>query len=107
MGRILYPRENPEGSGAGGNDGCCRRAYVNAAGSAQVFHGGDPGTRYLALAAELDHGSNQVWIGIFCQEDPLCAGYRQFYDFSGPYMRVMRDLRRQQRPPEALMPLLR
>ncbi|MBX4564499.1 regulator, partial [Klebsiella pneumoniae] len=28
-------------------------------------------------------------------------------DFSGPYMRVMRDLRRQQRPPEALMPLLR
>ncbi|MCL3020656.1 regulator, partial [Escherichia coli] len=23
------------------------------------------------------------------------------------YMRVMRDLRRQQRPPEALMPLLR
>ena len=41
------------------------------------------------------------------QEDPLCAGYRQFYDFSGPYMRVMRDLRRQQRPPEALMPLLR
>lgn len=25
------------------------------------------------LAAELDHGSNQVWIGIFCQEDPLCA----------------------------------
>ncbi|TRS31689.1 regulator, partial [Salmonella enterica subsp. enterica serovar Panama] len=24
-----------------------------------------------------------------------------------PYMRVMRDLRRQQRPPEALMPLLR
>ena len=40
------------------------------------------------------------------QEDPLCAGYRQFYDFSGPYMRVMRDLRRQQRPPEALMPLL-
>lgn len=31
----------------------------------------------------------------------------QFYDFSGPYMRVMRDLRRQQRPPEALMPLLR
>ncbi len=41
------------------------------------------------------------------QEDPLCAGYRQFYDFSGPHMRVMRDLRRQQRPPEALMPLLR
>ncbi|SSN00557.1 regulator [Klebsiella variicola] len=41
------------------------------------------------------------------QEDPLCAGYRQFYDLSGPYMRVMRDLRRQQRPPEALMPLLR
>ena len=73
MGRILYPRENPEGSGAGGDDGCCRRAYVNAAGSAQVFHGGDPGTRYLALAAELDNGGGQMGVGVFRQEDPLGA----------------------------------
>ena len=38
---------------------------------------------------------------------PAVCGLPTVYDLSGPYMRVMRDLRRQQRPPEALMPLLR
>ncbi|MCS4272579.1 uncharacterized protein M2416_003064 [Raoultella sp. BIGb0132] len=39
--------------------------------------------------------------------NPLCAGYRQFYSMSAPYMRVMRDLQSQHRSPAELMPLLR
>ena len=40
-------------------------------------------------------------------DDPLCEGYRQFFVASAPCMRVMRDLRKQQRSPGELMPLLR
>lgn len=37
----------------------------------------------------------------------LCEGYRQFYSWSAPYMRVLRDLLNQHRSPVELMHLLR
>ncbi|WP_308562111.1 radical SAM protein [uncultured Klebsiella sp.] len=37
----------------------------------------------------------------------LCEGYRQFYSWSAPYMRVMRDLIKQHRSPMELMAMLR
>lgn len=37
----------------------------------------------------------------------LCTGYRQFFAYSAPYMRVMRDLLNQHRSPMELMALLR
>lgn len=37
----------------------------------------------------------------------LCSGYRQFFAYSAPYMRVMRDLIKQHRTPMELMALLR
>lgn len=37
----------------------------------------------------------------------LCSGYRQFFAYSAPYMRVMRDLLKQHRSPMELMALLR
>ncbi|SQI78115.1 transcriptional regulator [Klebsiella oxytoca] len=38
---------------------------------------------------------------------PFCEGYRQFYSWSAPYMRVLRDLLNQHRSPVELMHLLR
>lgn len=49
----------------------------------------------------------------FCQgcgiasDSVLCSGYRQFFAYSAPYMRVMRDLLKQHRSPMELMALLR
>ncbi|HFZ8994818.1 TPA: radical SAM protein [Citrobacter freundii] len=37
----------------------------------------------------------------------LCKGYRAFFNYSAPYMRVMRDLIKQHRSPMELMALLR
>ncbi|WP_245880228.1 radical SAM protein [Superficieibacter electus] len=37
----------------------------------------------------------------------LCSGYRQFFAYSAPYMRVMRDLIKQHRSPMELMVMLR
>lgn len=48
----------------------------------------------------------------FCMEcrtinDPiLCSGYRRFFTYSAPYMRVMRDLIKQHRSPGELMAML-
>ncbi|WP_157248432.1 anaerobic sulfatase maturase [Yokenella regensburgei] len=36
----------------------------------------------------------------------LCAGYHRFFTYTAPYMRVMRDLIRQQRSPAELMTML-
>ncbi|EAN4945319.1 radical SAM protein [Salmonella enterica] len=37
----------------------------------------------------------------------LCEGYKAFFNYSSPYMRVMRDLLKQHRSPEELMAMLR
>ena len=37
----------------------------------------------------------------------LCAGYKKFFTHIDPYMRVMRDLLLQKRPPSEIMPLVR
>lgn len=40
-------------------------------------------------------------------DDVLCSGYRQFFTYSAPYMRVMRDLIKHNRSPMELMAMLR
>lgn len=40
-------------------------------------------------------------------DDALCQGYLAFYDYSAPFMKVMRDLVKLNRPAEDLMALLR
>ena len=36
----------------------------------------------------------------------LCAGYRQFFTYSAPHMKAMRDLLKQRRSPMELMAML-
>lgn len=40
-------------------------------------------------------------------DDELCQGYLAFYDYSAPFMKVMRDLKKHNRSTQELMALLR
>lgn len=51
----------------------------------------------------LCQGKKPVAEDINCE---LCSGYLEFFTYSAPYMRVMRDLIAQRRSPMELMPLL-
>lgn len=42
-----------------------------------------------------------------CEKSALCEGYKAFFEYSSPYMRVLRDLIKQHRSPLELMAMLR
>lgn len=86
--RCLRPRCAP-GAASRCSMPTIRRGQPARAARLRLCGGGCPQLR-------LEDGSNA-----------LCEGYRQFYSWSAPYMRVLRDLLNQHRSPVELMHLLR